>query len=246
MNIKSILVSQPEPKNNKNPFSDLADKYKLKVDFRSFIHVEGVVPQDFRKERINLSNFTAVIFTSRMAVDHYFRIASETRFAVPDTMKYFCISEAVAYYLQNYVVYRKRKIFFGKQRFQDLIDTIVKHKDENFLVPCSDIQRKNIPELLNKNEIQYTNAVLYKTVCSDLSDLEEVKYDMLVFYSPSGIQSLVKNFPDFVQNGTKIAAFGPTTAKAAEELGLRIDVKAPSPGIPSMTMAIEQFITNKK
>ena len=246
MNIKSILVSQPEPKNNKNPFSDLADKYKLKVDFRSFIHVEGVVPQDFRKERINLSNFTAVIFTSRMAVDHYFRIASETRFAVPDTMKYFCISEAVAYYLQNYVVYRKRKIFFGKQRFQDLIDTIVKHKDENFLVPCSHIQRKNIPELLNKNEIQYTNAVLYKTVCSDLSDLEEVKYDMLVFYSPSGIQSLVKNFPDFVQNGTKIAAFGPTTAKAAEELGLRIDVKAPSPGIPSMTMAIEQFITNKK
>ncbi len=246
MNIKSILVSQPEPKNNKNPFSDLADKYKLKVDFRSFIHVEGVVPQDFRKERINLSNFTAVIFTSRMAVDHYFRIASETRFAVPDTMKYFCISEAVAYYLQNYVVYRKRKIFFGKQRFQDLIDTIVKHKDENFLVPCSDIQRKNIPELLNKNEIQYTNAVLYKTVCSDLSDLEEVKYDMLVFYSPSGIQSLVKNFPDFEQNGTKIAAFGPTTAKAAEELGLRIDVKAPSPGIPSMTMAIEQFITNKK
>tara|TARA_B100001939_G_C16915037_1_gene606498 strand:- start:252 stop:992 length:741 start_codon:yes stop_codon:yes gene_type:complete len=246
VNIKSILVSQPEPKNNKNPFSDLADKYKLKVDFRSFIHVEGVVPQDFRKERINLSNFTAVIFTSRMAVDHYFRIASETRFAVPDTMKYFCISEAVAYYLQNYVVYRKRKIFFGKQRFQDLIDTIVKHKDENFLVPCSDIQRKNIPELLNKNEIQYTNAVLYKTVCSDLSDLEEVKYDMLVFYSPSGIQSLVKNFPDFEQNGTKIAAFGPTTAKAAEELGLRIDVKAPSPGIPSMTMAIEQFITNKK
>ena len=246
MNIKSILVSQPEPKNNKNPFSDLADKYKLKVDYRSFIHVEGVVPQDFRKERINLSNFTAVIFTSRMAVDHYFRIASETRFAVPDTMKYFCISEAVAYYLQNYVVYRKRKIFFGKQRFQDLIDTIVKHKDENFLVPCSDIQRKNIPELLNKNEIQYTNAVLYKTVCSDLSDLEEVKYDMLVFYSPSGIQSLVKNFPDFEQNGTKIAAFGPTTAKAAEELGLRIDVKAPSPGIPSMTMAIEQFITNKK
>ena len=246
MNIKSILVSQPEPKNNKNPFSDLADKFKLKVDFRSFIHVEGVVPQDFRKDRINLSNFSAVIFTSRMAVDHFFRIASETRFAVPDSMKYFCISEAVAYYLQNYVVYRKRKIFFGKQRFQDLIDTIIKHKDENFLVPCSDIQRKNIPELLNENEIQHKNAILYKTVCSDLSDLKEVKYDMLVFYSPSGIQSLVKNFPDFEQNGTKIAAFGPTTARAAEDLGLRIDIKAPSPGIPSMTMAIEQFINSNK
>ena len=246
MNIKSILVSQPEPKNNKHPFSDLADKYKLKVDFRSFIHVEGVIPQDFRKDRINLSNFSAVIFTSRMAVDHFFRIASETRFAVPDSMKYFCISEAVAYYLQNYVVYRKRKIFFGKQRFQDLIDTIIKHKDENFLVPCSDIQRKNIPELLNENEIQHKNAILYKTVCSDLSDLKEVKYDVLVFYSPSGIQSLVKNFPDFKQNGTKIAAFGPTTARAAEDLGLRIDIKAPSPGIPSMTMAIEQFINSNK
>lgn len=246
MSIKSILVSQPEPKTQKSPFRDLADKFKLKVDFRSFIHVEGIVSQEFRKNRINLGDFTAVIFTSRMAVDHYFRIAGETRFAVPDDMKYFCISEAVAYYLQNYVVYRKRKIFFGKQSFKDLIDTINKHNGEKFLVPCSDIQRKIIPELLTKYEINYTNAVLYKTVCSDLSDLEEVKYDILVFYSPSGIQSLVKNFPDFKQNGTKIAAFGPTTAKAAEELGLRIDIKAPMPGIPSMTMAIEDFIKTNK
>ncbi len=246
MNIKSILVSQPEPKTQKSPFKDLADKFKLKVDFRSFIHVEGIVSQEFRKDRINLGDFTAVIFTSRMAVDHYFRIAGETRFAVPDDMKYFCISEAVAYYLQNYVVYRKRKIFFGKQSFIDLIETINKHNSENFLVPCSDIQRKIIPELLTKHEINYKNAVLYKTVCSDLSDLEEVKYDILVFYSPSGIQSLVKNFPGFQQNGTKIAAFGPTTAKAAEELGLRIDIKAPMPGIPSMTMAIEDFIKTNK
>jgi len=246
VSIKSILVSQPEPKTQKSPFRDLADKFKLKVDFRSFIHVEGIVSQEFRKNRINLGDFTAVIFTSRMAVDHYFRIAGETRFAVPDDMKYFCISEAVAYYLQNYVVYRKRKIFFGKQSFKDLIDTINKHNGEKFLVPCSDIQRKIIPELLTKYEINYTNAVLYKTVCSDLSDLEEVKYDILVFYSPSGIQSLVKNFPDFKQNGTKIAAFGPTTAKAAEELGLRIDIKAPMPGIPSMTMAIEDFIKTNK
>ena len=246
MNIKSILVSQPEPKTQKSPFRDLADKFKLKVDFRSFIHVEGIVSQEFRKDRINLGDFSAVILTSRMAVDHYFRIAGETRFAVPDDMKYFCISEAVAYYLQNYVVYRKRKIFFGKQSFIDLIETINKHNSEKFLVPCSDIQRKIIPELLTKHEINYKNAVLYKTVCSDLSDLEEVKYDILVFYSPSGIQSLVKNFPDFQQNGTKIAAFGPTTAKAAEELGLRIDIKAPMPGIPSMTMAIEDFIKTNK
>ena len=246
MNIKSILVSQPEPKTQKSPFRDLADKFKIKVDFRSFIHVEGIVSQEFRKDRINLGDFTAVIFTSRMAVDHYFRIAGETRFAVPDDMKYFCISEAVAYYLQKYVVYRKRKIFFGKQSFIDLIETINKHNSEKFLVPCSDIQRKIIPELLTKHEINYKNAVLYKTVCSDLSDLEEVKYDILVFYSPSGIQSLVKNFPDFQQNGTKIAAFGPTTAKAAQELGLRIDIKAPMPGIPSMTMAIEDFIKTNK
>lgn len=242
MSIKSILVSQPEPKTDKNPFSDLADRFNLQVDYRSFIHVEGVDPQDFRQQRVNLANYTAVIFTSRMAIDHYFRIAKETRFVVPDDMKYFCVSEAVAYYLQNYVVYRKRKIFFGKQTFQDLMQLVVKHKTEKFIVPCSDIQRKNIPEQLEKNNVEYQNAILYKTVCSDLSDLEEVKYDMLVFYSPSGIQSLIKNFPKFKQNGTKIAAFGPTTAKAAKQAGLRIDIQAPMPGLPSMTMAIENFI----
>tara|TARA_B100000927_G_scaffold187716_1_gene151184 strand:+ start:208 stop:957 length:750 start_codon:yes stop_codon:yes gene_type:complete len=242
MNIKSILVSQPEPKTEKNPFSDLAERFNLKVDFRSFIHVEGVDPQDFRQQRVNLSNYSAVIFTSRMAIDHYFRIAKETRFTVPDEMKYFCVSEAVAYYLQNYVVYRKRKIFHGKQTFQDLMQLVVKHKSEKFLVPCSDIQRKNIPNELEKHQVDFQNAILYKTVCSDLSDLEDVKYDILVFYSPSGIQSLIKNFPKFKQNGTKIAAFGPTTAQAAEKAGLRIDIKAPMPGIPSMTMAIENFI----
>jgi uroporphyrinogen-III synthase len=242
VSIKSILVSQPEPKTDKNPFSDLADRFNLQVDYRSFIHVEGVDPQDFRQQRLNLANYTAVIFTSRMAIDHYFRIAKETRFTVPDDMKYFCVSEAVAYYLQNYVVYRKRKIFFGKQTFQDLMQLVVKHKAEKYIVPCSDIQRKNIPEQLEKNNVEYQNAILYKTVCSDLSDLEEVKYDMLVFYSPSGIQSLIKNFPGFKQNGTKIAAFGPTTAMAAKQAGLRIDIQAPTPGLPSMTMAIENFI----
>ena len=242
MSIKSILVSQPEPKTDKNPFSDLADRFNLQVDYRSFIHVEGVDPQDFRQQRLNLANYTAVIFTSRMAIYHYFRIAKETRFTVPDDMKYFCVSEAVAYYLQNYVVYRKRKIFFGKQTFQDLMQLVVKHKAEKYIVPCSDIQRKNIPEQLEKNNVEYQNAILYKTVCSDLSDLEEVKYDMLVFYSPSGIQSLIKNFPGFKQNGTKIAAFGPTTAMAAKQAGLRIDIQAPTPGLPSMTMAIENFI----
>lgn len=246
MAVKTILVSQPEPKTGKNPFFDLAGKYKLKVDYRSFIHVEGVEPQEFRKERIQLSDYTAVILTSRMAVDHFFRMAKETRFNVPDDMKYFCISEAVAYYLQNYVVYRKRKIFFGKQKISDMGDILKKHKNEKFLVPCSDIQRKVIPEELEKFGIDFTNATLYKTVCSDLSDLEDVKYDMLVFYSPSGIQSLLKNFPKFTQNGTKIAVFGPTTAKAVEDAGLRIDIKAPMPEAPSMTMAIEHFLKNNK
>jgi len=244
--IKTILVSQPKPQSNRSPYFDLAERQNLKIDFIPFIKVEGVSPKEFRDQRVNLGDFTGVLLTSKVAADHFFRMAEATRFEVPDSMKYFCISEAVALYLQKFVAYRKRKIFFGKQSFIDLIETINKHNSEKFLVPCSDIQRKIIPELLTKHEINYKNAVLYKTVCSDLSDLEEVKYDILVFYSPSGIQSLVKNFPDFQQNGTKIAAFGPTTAKAAQELGLRIDIKAPMPGIPSMTMAIEDFIKTNK
>lgn len=248
MPIKSILVSQPQPKAGKNPFENLAQKNKLKVDFRSFIHVEGVEEQEFRKERISFGDFTAVILTSRNAVDHYFRMAKETRFTVPDDMKYFCISEAVAFYLQNYIVYRKRKIFVGKQRITDLIDILKKQKKEKFIVPCADIQRSIIPEQLEKAGLDFQNAILFKTVCSDLSDLEDVKYDMLVFYSPSGIESLFKNFPDFIQNETKIAVFGPTTQKAVEAAGLRIDVRAPQPGTPSMTMAIEKYIKdiNKK
>ncbi len=246
MPIKSILVSQPQPKAGKNPFENLAEKNKLTIDFRPFIHVEGVEEQEFRKSRINFGDFTAVILTSRNAVDHYFRMAKETRYTVPDDMKYFCISEAVAYYLQNYIVYRKRKIFVGKQRITDLLDVLKKQKKEKFLVPCSDIQRSVIPEELEKAGINFQNAILFKTVCSDLSDLEEVKYDMLVFYSPSGIESLFKNFPEFVQGKTKIAVFGPTTQKAVEEAGLKIEIRAPQPGTPSMTMAIEKYLKDNK
>ncbi len=246
MPIKSILVSQPQPVSGKNPFENLAEKFKLQIDFRSFIHVEGVGEQEFRKDRIDLSKFTAVILTSRNAIDHYFRMAKETRFVVPDDMKYFCISEAVAYYLQNYIVYRKRKIFVGKQRIVDLVDVLKRQKKETFLVPCSNIQRSVIPEQLEKIGLNFTNATLFKTVCSDLSDLEDVKYDMLVFYSPSGLESLFLNFPDFKQGDTKIAVFGPTTQKAVEDLGLRIDVRAPQPGTPSMTMAIEKYIKDNQ
>ena len=245
MAIKTILVSQPKPEGVKSPYFDLAEKYKLKIDFRPFIFVEGIQAQEFRAQRINLQEHTAVILTSKAAIDHFFRIAEETRFTVPDTMKYFCISEAVAYYLQKYVSYRKRKIFFGKQTIEDLVEVIKKHKKEKFLLPCTDILRDKIPLTLEEHTIPFTKAVLYRTVAADLSDLENVYYDMLVFFSPGGIESLMKNFPDFKQNETKIAAFGPTTANAVLKNNLRLDVNAPMPNAPSMSAAIELFVKDQ-
>jgi uroporphyrinogen-III synthase len=243
--VKTILISQPKPSTERSPYFDLAAKHKLKIDFRSFIHVEGVKGQTFRQERIDLAEHGSIIFTSRNAVDHYFRMANELRYEVPDSTKYFCISESTAHYLQKYIVYRKRKIFHGQLRFTELIDSIKKHKKEKFLLPCADILKPSIPALLEENNIDFTKAVMYNTVCSDLSDLSDVKYDMLVFFSPSGIESLFKNFPDFVQGETKIAVFGPTTRKAAESHDLRIDVGAPNPKAPSMSMAIENHILGK-
>jgi len=246
--VKSILVSQPKPESDKHPYYDLATKYKLKIDFRSFIHVEGVEAQEFRKTKVNIADHTAVIFTSRNAVDHFFRMCEEMRVTVPDSLKYFCMSEAIAFYMQKYVVYRKRKIFYGKQSFGDLLAQMKKHKNEKYLLPSSDILKPDIPAGLEKQGINYTRAIIYRTVCSDLSDLDDVTYDVLVFFSPSGIKSLFQNFPEFKQNETRIAAFGPTTIKAVEEKGLRVDIKAPQPEAPSMTMALENYIkeANKK
>lgn len=246
MAVKTILVSQPKPEGTKSPYFDLAEKYKLKIDFRSFIHVEGIGVQEFRTQKVELEKHTGIILTSKNAVDHYFRIAEELRYEVPDSMKYFCISEAVAYYLQKYVTYRKRKIFFGKQRIDDLIDILKKHKKESFLLPCTDRLRDKIPDTLKANNLNFTKAVLYRTVASDLSDLENVYYDMLVFYSPGGVESLVKNFPDFKQNDTIIAAFGPTTAKAIVDNNMRLDLHAPQPNAPSMTGAIENYVKSSK
>jgi uroporphyrinogen-III synthase len=243
--VKTILVSQPKPEGEKSPYYDLAEKYKLKIDFRPFIHVEGIGAQEFRQQKVNIAEHTAIILTSKTAVDHFFRIAEEMRFEVPDTMKYFCISEAVAYYLQKYVTYRKRKIFFGKQTIEDLVEVMRKHKSEKFLLPCTDILRDKIPITLEENKMVFTKAVLYRTVASDLSDLEDVKYDMLVFFSPGGIESLLKNFPDFKQNGTLIAAFGPTTANAVVKNNLRLDIHAPQPNAPSMTGAIELYVKDQ-
>lgn len=242
MSVKTILVSQPKPETEKSPYFDLSEKLKLKIDFRPFIHVEGVDPQEFRQFRVNLSEYTAVVLNSRNAIDHYFRMAKEMRFLVPDTMKYFCTSEAVAYYLQKYVVYRKRKIFFGKQTIKDLIDVMKKHKNEKFIFPCSDAHNESIPSVLQEAGYNVTKAVLYRTVCSDLSDLADVNYDMLVFFSPSGIESLYKNFPKFKQNKTRIATFGANVKKAAEDKGLNVQIFAPTPETPSMTMAIEKYV----
>ena len=248
MKVKTILVSQPEPKMENSPYSKLIDKEKIKVDFRPFIHVEGVDAKMVRQQKIDLKNFTAIILTSRNAVDHFFRIAEEMRVKVPDTMKYFCQSEAVAYYLQKYVVYRKRKIYVGKMNFPDLNTLFKKYKDEKFLLPSSDVLKPIVPETLNSLGIDWTRGIFYRTVISDLSDLRDVYYDVLVFFSPSGIESLLKNFPDFKQNETRIAVFGNSTVKAATEAGLRIDIQAPTPETPSMTMALQRYITsvNKK
>ena len=246
--VKTILVSQPEPKTENSPYRDLAEKLKVKIDFQPFIHVEGVDSSEFRKQKVSLTDHTAVILTSRNAVDHYFRICEECRFTVPDSMKYFCMSEAIAFYLQKYVVYRKRKIYFGKHVFADLIEQIKKHKSEKFLLPSSDILKQDIPNLLEKNKIDYKRAILYNTVCTDLSHLSDVYYDILVFFSPSGIKSLLQNFPDFKQKDTRIAAFGKTTCEAVKANKLRLDIEAPSAQAPSMTMALENYIkkVNKK
>ncbi len=244
MKVKTILVSQPEPKVENSPYSRLIEKEKVKVDFRPFIHVEGVEAKNVRQQKIDLNNFTAIILTSRNSVDHFFRIADEMRFKVPDSMKYFCQSEAVAYYLQKYVVYRKRKIYVGKRTFNELIPLIKKYKDEKFLLPSSDSLKPVVPELLDELSVNWTRGIFYKTVISDLSDLRNVYYDILVFFSPSGIESLMKNFPDFEQNDTRIAVFGNSTVKAATSAGLRIDIQAPTPETPSMTMALQKYITS--
>jgi uroporphyrinogen-III synthase len=243
LKIKNILVSQPQPTEfEKSPYADIARKFNVNITFRKFIKIEGIPAKEFRKDRINLPDFTAVIFTSRNAVDHYFRISKEMRFDVPETMKYFSISESTAYYLQKYVQFRKRKIFHSKENFSNLIELIKKHKSEKFLLPCSDIHKLEIPKMLDDNKIQYKKAIIYRTLASDLSDIDITQYDMLVFFSPSGIKSLFKNFPEFEQGDTAIGAFGSTTHKAVKDASLKLNVPAPTQTAPSMTMAIEQFL----
>ena len=243
MKIKSILVSQPAP-NESSPYLEMAKKEKIKIDFRPFIHVEGVDAKELRTQKIDLTQFTGVIFTSKNAIDHYFRLAEEMRFQVPDTMRYICQSEAIANYLQKHIVYRKRKISFGEKTFSDLAPIFKKYPNEKYLLPSSDVLSPDITRTLDASKVEWTRAIMYKTVCSDLSDISIKDYEMLVFFSPQGIKSLLLNFKDFKQDDTKIAVFGTTTQNAAEEVKLRVDIMAPSKETPSMTMAIEKYIRN--
>ncbi len=240
--VKSILVTQEPPTDPASPYFKIAEKYSVKVDFRPFIQVEPVPVKEFRKQKVEILNYTAVIFTSRNAVDHFFTLCRELKVEMPPEMKYFCISEQTSNYLQKYIVIRKRKIFTGLKDTQDLLEIIKKHKNEKFLFPCSDIRKNDIPDFLRDNHFQFCEAITHHTVAANLSDLKEVFYDILAFFSPSGIHSLYTNFPDFKQNNTRIAAFGPATAKAVREAGLVLDIEAPLPNAPSMTGALELYI----
>lgn len=243
LKVKSILISQPKPENGKSPYFDLAEKYNIKIDFRQFIQVDGVPGKEFRKQRITINDFTGVIFTSRSSIDHFFRVCEDLRVKMSQETKYFCVSEAIALYLQKYTQYRKRKVFYGDGSMKSMMDVLKKHKtNEKILLPCSDVRKPDLPDFLKKNKFDFQEGIFYRTVASDLSDLENIFYDMIVFFSPSGVQSLFQNFPDFKQNNTRIAAFGPATSKAIIDAGLRLDVKAPIPQAPSMTAAIERYL----
>jgi uroporphyrinogen-III synthase len=248
MKVKSILVSQPAPTIENSPYITLKKKRKVKIDFVPFIHVEGMTAREVRFQKIDLSKFTAIILTSRNAIDHFFRVAEEMRFPIPNALKYFCLSEAVAFYLQKYVVYRKRKIYVGGRTFEDLSIQIEKYKEESYLIPSADVLSPAIPKKLDELGVRWVQGTFYRTKISDLSSLKNVYYDILVFFSPSGIESLLSNFPDFKQNDTRIAVFGKTTVKAAEKAGLRLDILAPSPKVPSMSKALDMYIekANKK
>lgn len=242
MKVKKVLVSQPKPASEKSPYYEIAEKYGVEIEFRPFIKVEGLTAKEFRQSRINLSDFTAVIFTARTAVDHFFRLCEEMRYSVPDTLKYFCTTEAIANYLQKYIVYRKRKIFFVTTgKLDDLLPSLLKHNKERYLYAVSDVHN-DAANILDRNNINYTKAVMYRTVSNDFQPGEPFDYDMLLFFSPMGIDSLLKNFPEFNQNDIQIGCFGATTAQAVRNAGLRLDMEAPTQKAPSMTAALDAFL----
>jgi uroporphyrinogen-III synthase len=243
LKIKKVLVSQPKPTSDKSPYFDIAEKYGVEIVFRPFIKVESVSAKEFRQQKVSILDHTAVVFTSRHAIDHFFTLCTELRVTIPETMKYFCTSEQIALYIQKYVQYRKRKVFFGATgKFADLMPSIVKHNSEKYFVPLSDVHTDEIKNALDAKKIQHTEAVMYRTVSNDFTPEEKFDYDMLLFFSPAGIQSLLKNFPEFDQKDMAIGCFGPATAKAVKDAGLRLDLEAPTVEAPSMTAALDKFI----
>lgn len=243
LNIKKLLVSQPRPASEKSPYFDIAAKYGVQIDFRPFIKVEPLSSKEFRQQKISILDHTAVVFTARTAIDHFFHLCEELRVTIPETMKYFCMTEAIAVYLQKYIIYRKRKIFYGQNgKMDDLVTIIAKHPKETYLIPVSDVHKDDLISVLEAKKINFKTAIMYRTVSNDFTPEEKFDYDMLVFFSPSGIASLLKNFPNFQQQDIKIGCFGPTTAKAVKDAGLRLDVEAPSAEAPSMTAALELYL----
>ncbi len=243
LNIKKLLVSQPKPASERSPYFDLSEKYGVEIEFRPFIKVEPLSSKEFRQQRISILDYSAVVFTARTGIDHFFRLCEELRVTIPESMKYFCMSESIAVYLQKYIVYRKRKIFYGVNgKLDDLVTIIAKHAKEKYLLPVSDVHKDDLKLKLEAKKIDFTEAVMYRTVSNDFKAGENFDYDMLVFFSPAGISSLLKNFPNFNQKDIRIGCFGPTTAKAAKDAGLRLDVEAPTPEAPSMTAALEQYL----
>ena len=240
-------MSQPKPTSEKSPYYDIANKYGVDIVFRPFIKVESVSAKEFRQQKVSILDYTAIVFTSRHAIDHFFHLCEELRVSIPETMKYFCVTESIALYIQKYVQYRKRKVFFGATgKIEDLIPSMVKHKAERYLVPMSDVHNDEVKNLLDKAKLQHTEVVMYRTVSNDFAPDEPFDYDMLVFFSPVGVAALQKNFPDFKQEDIAIGCFGPATAKAARDAGLRLDVEAPTPAAPSMTGALEMFLKDLK
>lgn len=245
--IKKILVSQPKPSSEKSPYFSIAEKYGVELVFRPFIKVEGISAKDFRKEKINILDYTAVVFTSRTAVDHFFRIAQEQRINIPEDMKYFGISETISLYIQKYTVYRKRKVFYGTSgKLPELVGVMMKHKAEKYLIPMSDVHDNHIQEALDAKGLKYKEAVMYRTVSNDFAADEKFDYDMLIFFTQAGVQALLKNFPDFKQGDIRIACYGNSAQKAVNDLGLRLDLAAPTPETPSITAAIDKYLAENK
>lgn len=247
--VKKILISQPKPSSEKSPYYDIARDFDIELVFRPFIKVEGITQQEFRKQKVNIPDYTAIVFTSRHAIDHFFHLTKEMRITMPETTKYFCVTETIALYIQKYAPYRKRKIFFGETgKIDDLIPAMVKHKAEKYLVPLSDVASDSITKLLDSKSLKHTECVMYRTVSNDFTE-EELKnfdYDMAIFFSPAGIKALVENFPEMKSGDIKIGTFGPSTAKAVREAGLNLDLEAPTSRYPSMTGALRHFMQEQE